>query len=154
MKRALPTLLFVTVLAACGSDPTGVSPRDVEFAPQLGVDLDAMIRTSSGLYYEDLEVGHGTAALSGRVVSVLFQGWLPDGTLFDQRLNPSDPLRFRLGVGIVIPGWDEGLAGMRVGGMRRLVIPSNLGYGNQSQGIIPANSVLVFDIQLASVTLD
>jgi len=154
MKPALPTLLVLIVLAACGSDPTGVSPRDVEFAPQLGVDLDAMTRTSSGLYYQDTEVGHGTTAISGRVVGVLYRGWLPDGTMFDERQNPSDPLRFRLGVGIVIRGWDEGLVGMRVGGTRRLVIPSDLGYGSRPSGIIPANSVLVFDVHLVSVTLD
>jgi len=154
MKPALPTLLVLIVLAACGSDPTGVSPRDVEFAPQLGVDLGAMTRTSSGLYYQDTEVGHGATAISGRVVGVLYRGWLPDGTMFDERQNPSDPLRFRLGVGIVIQGWDEGLVGMRVGGTRRLVIPSNLGYGSRPSGIIPPNSVLVFDVHLVSVTLD
>ncbi len=154
MKQALPTLILLAVLAACGSDPTGVDPRSVEFAPQLGVNLDAMTRTSSGLYYQDIEVGHGATAISGRVVGVLYRGWLPDGTLFDSRLNAADPLRFRLGVGIVIPGWDEGVAGMRVGGQRRLVVPSQLGYGNRSMGIIPANSVLVFDLELVSVTLD
>lgn len=149
MKLALPTLilpLFLLALSAC-DDATGVDPRDVTFAPELGVDLDVMTRTSSGLYYQDLEAGEGAAASAGQQVSVLYQGWLPDGTLFDQRQDPGNPFVFTLGVGGVIPGWDEGVAGMRPGGLRLLVIPPDLGYGDQTNGPIPANSVLVFRVR-------
>lgn len=149
MKPALPILILLILATACG-DPTAVDPRDVTFAPELGVDLDAMTRTSTGLYYQDLEVGEGAAATAGQVVSVLYRGWLPDGTLFDENQEPNDPFRFQLGVGRVIAGWDEGVAGMRPGGIRKLVIPPSLGYGDRRTGPIPANSVLVFDVELLS----
>ncbi len=128
-------LAMGTVMAACEDNPTGVDPRDAK----------------SGLYYLDLQVGTGDAATAGKTVSVLYRGWLPDATLFDQRQNPTDPLRFMLGVGMVIAGWDKGLPGMRVGGVRKLVIPSSLGYGNQAVDPIPANSVLVFEVTLLAV---
>jgi FKBP-type peptidyl-prolyl cis-trans isomerase len=82
---------------------------------------------------------------------VLYRGWLPDGTLFDERQNAANPFRFRLGAGSVIAGWDQGVQGMRAGGVRRLVIPPSLGYGDRPMGAIPPNSVLVFEIRLLSV---
>jgi FKBP-type peptidyl-prolyl cis-trans isomerase FkpA len=151
MTRALPFLLISVALTACASSPTALDPRDVTFAPELGIDLDAMTRTSSGLYYQDVELGTGATAVSGRNVSVLYRGWLPDGTLFDEATDPADPLVFRLGVGMVIRGWDEGVQGMRVGGQRRLVIPPALGYGDRQVGPIPPNSVLVFEVRLLGV---
>lgn len=152
-SRPIPILLILPLLliiATACDDPTGVDPRDVTFAPELGVDLDAMTRTSTGLYYQDLEVGEGAAATAGQVVAVLYRGWLPQGTLFDQAQDPTDPLRFRLGTGRVIAGWDEGVAGMRPGGLRLLVIPPSLGYGDRPVGPIPGNSVLVFEVRLLS----
>lgn len=149
MKPALSFLILLMLIAACG-DPTAVDPRDVTFAPELGVDLDAMTRTSTGLYYQDLEVGEGAPATAGQDVAVLYRGWLPDGTLIDEAQDPADPFRFRLGTGRVIAGWDEGVAGMRPGGLRKLVIPPSLGYGDRAVGPIPANSVLVFDVRLLS----
>lgn len=155
MKRtyAMIALLLAvgTVVAACESDPLQVDPRNVTFAPELGIDLDAMTRTSSGLYYQDVEEGDGAIATAGSTVSAYYRGWLPNGTLFDQRQPPDDPIRFPLGVGAVIAGWDEGVAGMRVGGVRKLVIPPSLGYGNQAVGPIPPNSVLVFEVALVVV---
>jgi FKBP-type peptidyl-prolyl cis-trans isomerase FkpA len=155
MKRALTTVALLLSLAgigaACGSDPAGIDARDVTFAPELGIDLDAMTRSSNGLYLQDLEEGTGTTALAGRTVAVLYRGWLPDGTLFDERQNAANPFRFRLGAGSVIAGWDQGLQGMRSGGVRRLVIPPSLGYGDRPTGSIPPNSVLVFEIRLMSV---
>lgn len=154
MKRLptliLPLLLTLTFTAACDDDATGVDPRNVTFAPELEVDLNVMTRTSSGLYYQDLEPGEGEPAAAGQEVAVLYQGWLSDGTLFDQRQDPSNPFRFPLGTGWVIAGWDEGVAGMRPGGLRKLVIPPSLGYGDQPNGPIPPNSVLVFEIRLLS----
>jgi FKBP-type peptidyl-prolyl cis-trans isomerase FkpA len=155
MKRAHVTVALLLAVAAtaaaCDGDPTAIDARDVTFAPELGVDLDAMTRLSSGLYLQDLEEGTGTTALAGRTVGVLYRGWLPDGTLFDERQNATNPFRFRLGAGMVIAGWDQGLQGMRAGGVRRLVIPPSLGYGDRPTGAIPPNSVLVFEIRLLSV---
>jgi FKBP-type peptidyl-prolyl cis-trans isomerase FkpA len=155
MNRA-PVILVLLValgatMAGCDSDPTGTDPREVTFAPELGIDLSAMTRTSSGLYYQDVEVGTGTEAATGNTVGAYYRGWLPNGVLFDQRQPPSDPFRFQLGVGMVIVGWDEGVTGMRVGGVRKLVLPSALGYGNRPIGMIPANSVLVFEVNLVEV---
>jgi FKBP-type peptidyl-prolyl cis-trans isomerase FkpA len=143
--------LLLVVLAGCGSDPAGIDLRQVEFAPELGIDLDAMTRTSSGLYYQDVRLGSAPTAMPGRWVSVLYRGWLADGTLFDQSVDARDPLEFRVGAGTVIKGWDEGVAGMRLGGLRKLVIPPSLGYGHRPTGPIPANSVLVFEIQVVGV---
>jgi FKBP-type peptidyl-prolyl cis-trans isomerase FkpA len=155
MKRALTLIALVSAAAmaaaACESDPLRVDPRNVTFAPELGIDLDAMTRTSSGLYYQDVEEGDGAIATAGSTVSAFYRGWLPNGTLFDEALPPDDPIRFPLGVGAVIAGWDEGVAGMRVGGVRKLVIPPSIGFGNQANGPIPANSVLVFEVNLVEV---
>jgi FKBP-type peptidyl-prolyl cis-trans isomerase FkpA len=155
MKRALTAVALMLALGAvataCDGDPAGIDVRDVTFAPELGIDLDAMTRSSNGLYHQDLEEGTGATALAGRSVAVLYQGWLPDATLFDERQNDANPFRFRLGAGMVIAGWDQGVQGMRAGGVRRLVIPPALGYGDRPVGSIPANSVLVFEIRLLSV---
>jgi FKBP-type peptidyl-prolyl cis-trans isomerase FkpA len=151
-RFSLPGVLLLVALAACGGDPVGIDARDVTFAPELGIDLDAMTRTSSGLYYQDLQVGTGTVAVAGRHVGVYYRGWLADGTLFDERQDPAPPLVFHLGAGRVIKGWEEGVAGMQVGGVRILVIPPSLGYGDQPTGPIPANSVLVFEVRVLSIT--
>src|SRR5437879_1151632 len=124
---------------------------DVHFAPKLGVDLSAMTRTDSGLRYRDLVVGRGTEAQTALEVTVHYTGWLPDGAKFDSSKDRKTCFVFRLGDGMVIGGWDEGVAGMRVGGRRKLVIPPSLGYGTRAVGPIPPNSVLVFDVDLLGV---
>ena len=97
----------------------------------------------------DLDTGTGEAVKAGDCLSVKYYGTLAsNGKLFDENFTSSQALKFELGSGQVIPGWDEGLVGMKVGGMRRLVIPSELAYGNQSVGEIPANSDLVFTVKL------
>lgn len=141
---ALPLLA-----AACGSDsPTSI--EDTEFAPALGVDLSAMTRTESGLYIRDITVGTGAVAQNGKTVSVYYQGWLASGTRFDFRMSGA-PFPFRLGTGEVIRGWDQGVAGMRVGGKRQLVIPPALAYGSEGRGSIPPNAVLVFEVEVRGV---
>ncbi len=147
--RALLTLAPVALLAGCGDDPTAVDVRDVTFAPELGIDLDAMTRTPQGLYFRDVEPGEGPPAEPGARLDVYYQGWLPDGTRFDARRPPADPFSFVLGAGRVIEGWDRGVEGMRPGGVRLLVIPPSLGYGDARNGPIPANSVLVFEVERA-----
>jgi FKBP-type peptidyl-prolyl cis-trans isomerase len=124
---------------------------NTQFAPSLGVDLSKMTVTPSGLYYEDTKVGDGATAERGQQVSVHYTGWLPNGVKFDSSRDRGKPFVFQLGAGRVIAGWDEGVAGMKVGGTRKLVIPPTLGYGSRAIGPIPPNSVLVFDVELLGV---
>jgi FKBP-type peptidyl-prolyl cis-trans isomerase len=113
---------------------------------------DAAIKSSSGLIYEDLVIGEGAAAQSGDTVSVTYTGYLTDGTVFDSNVGSETPFEVQLGVGQVIPGWDEGLVGMQVGGKRLLVIPSDLAYGSTGAGdVIPANATLTFEVTLLEI---
>ncbi len=108
--------------------------------------------TDSGLKYEDLAAGEGTAAAAGDTVVVHYTGWLTDGTQFDSSLDRREPFSFPLGGGRVIRGWDEGVAGMKVGGRRRLTIPPQLGYGAAGAGgVIPPNATLVFEVELLEI---
>ena len=105
------------------------------------------------LIIEDLVVGQGVEAKEGNVITVNYTGWLENETQFDSSLSPGrDPLVITLGAGEVIQGWDQGILGMKVGGKRRLTIPPHLGYGNQAVGSIPANSTLIFEVDLLGVT--
>jgi FKBP-type peptidyl-prolyl cis-trans isomerase FkpA len=108
--------------------------------------------TDSGLKYEDLAEGDGPAAAAGQKVSVHYTGWLTDGRKFDSSLDRNEPFSFPLGRGMVIRGWDEGVAGMKVGGRRRLTIPPQLGYGSRGAGgVIPPNATLVFEVELLGI---
>ena len=110
------------------------------------------ITTPSGLKYWDLKKGTGAVAKKGDSVKVHYTGWLTDGKKFDSSLDRGEPFGFKLGQGMVIPGWDEGVAGMKVGGKRQLRIPSALGYGARGAGgAIPSNADLVFDVELLGV---
>lgn len=114
-------------------------------------DSGNLITTSTGLQYEDLVVGTGPAAQAGDSVSVNYTGWLEDGTKFDSSLDSGAPFDFTLGTGRVIQGWDQGVAGMQVGGKRRLIIPPELAYGPQDYGPIPGGSTLTFEVELLSI---
>ncbi|MFO0774988.1 MAG: FKBP-type peptidyl-prolyl cis-trans isomerase [Nitrospiraceae bacterium] len=108
--------------------------------------------TPSGLQYVDLVVGTGDQAKAGDLVVVHYTGWLTDGKKFDSSLDRRDPFSFNLGAGRVIKGWDEGVQGMKVGGKRKLTIPSALGYGARGAGgVIPPNATLIFDVELLEV---
>lgn len=110
------------------------------------------VTTSSGLIFEDLVVGEGAEAVKGNRVSVHYTGWLTDGSKFDSSVDRNDPFDFPLGRGHVIPGWDEGVAGMKVGGKRKLIIPPHLGYGAYGAGgVIPPHATLVFEVELLAV---
>ena len=107
---------------------------------------------SDDLQIEDLVVGEGAEVKQYDIVNVNYTGSLTNGNVFDSSLNPGrSPFRFTVGAGQVIKGWDEGLIGMKVGGKRKLTIPPNMGYGNRQTGPIPANSVLIFEIDLLSI---
>ena len=110
------------------------------------------VTTASGLVYEELVVGSGAEAAAGQHVTVHYTGWLTDGTKFDSSKDRNDPFDFDLGAGHVIKGWDEGVAGMKVGGKRKLTIPPSLGYGARGAGgVIPPNATLVFEVELLGI---
>jgi len=110
------------------------------------------VTTESGLKYVDLVVGTGREASTGDLVTVHYTGWLTNGTKFDSSVDRRDPFSFPIGSGKVIRGWDEGVAGMKVGGKRKLTIPPQLGYGSRGAGgVIPPNATLVFDVELLEI---
>ncbi len=108
--------------------------------------------TDEGLKYYDFEEGSGDTPASGQLVTVQYTGWLTDGTKFDSSLDRAEPFTFALGKGQVIPGWDEGVATMKVGGKRQLLIPADLAYGEQGAGgVIPPNASLIFEVELLDI---
>ncbi len=111
-----------------------------------------VVTTDSGLKYEDLKEGAGEAAKKGDTVEVHYTGWLTDGKKFDSSLDRNEAFSFKLGAGMVIKGWDEGVAGMKVGGKRKLTIPPELGYGKRGAGrVIPPDATLVFEVELLKI---
>lgn len=119
-----------------------------EFQVKMKTDVKT-VKTRSGLAYQDLVKGTGQSASSGKLVKVLYTGWLEDGTKFDSSLDRTEPFSFYLGKDEVIKGWDEGVKGMKVGGKRRLVIPAKLGYGKRGSGNnVPPNATLTFEVEL------
>jgi FKBP-type peptidyl-prolyl cis-trans isomerase len=135
-------LVSLTVLGVFGL--TGCSEQASESSEPSGL--------SDSLVVEDQVVGDGAAAKSGDVVTVHYTGWLTDGTKFDSSLDRNQPFTFVLGQRQVIAGWDQGVAGMKVGGKRKLTIPPDLGYGARGAGeVIPPNATLVFEVQLLEI---
>ncbi|GAP12870.1 FKBP-type peptidyl-prolyl cis-trans isomerases 1 [Longilinea arvoryzae] len=115
------------------------------------VDSKDYTITATGLKYYDIVTGTGAAAETGKTLVVNYTGWLEDGTQFDSSYTSGSTFSFQLGAGKVISGWEEGLVGMKVGGKRQLVIPASLGYGDSAVGSIPANSTLIFEVELVDV---
>jgi FKBP-type peptidyl-prolyl cis-trans isomerase FkpA len=108
--------------------------------------------TVTELQKEDSKIGTGDEAVAGKRVTVHYTGWLTDGTKFDSSKDRGQPFTFQLGGGQVIKGWDQGVAGMKVGGIRKLTIPPDLGYGARGAGgVIPPNATLVFEVELLGV---
>jgi FKBP-type peptidyl-prolyl cis-trans isomerase FkpA len=137
-KFGLLVVLGLLVVACSKSSPTKVSGPGTT--------------TASGLQYWDITTGNGATATPGNQVKVHYTGWLADGTKFDSSRDRNELFEFTLGRGMVIKGWDEGVAGMKVGGKRQLRIPPGLGYGSQGFGnTIPPNSTLIFDVELVEV---
>jgi peptidylprolyl isomerase len=146
--RLLAILCCLT--AACGDSPTAPAAVPIEqtvFATSLGVNLAQSTKLPSGMYYRDITIGTGATLVSGRRVGMQYIGALADGTVF----APSAPYSFILGTGEVIPGWDLGIPGMKIGGRRQLIIPPDLAYGaSGSPPVIPGNAVLVFTVDAVS----
>lgn len=141
-------IVFALGVFACAASAVPTI-ETTTFASSLGVDLSASTKTVDGAYYRDLAVGTGSAVTPGQTLSVHYTGWLADGTEFDSNAGAGE-FSFRLGAGQVIGGWDEGLAGVKVGGTRQLIIPPALGYGVSGYGPIPPNAILVFAVQIDS----
>jgi FKBP-type peptidyl-prolyl cis-trans isomerase len=145
-------------LAACGGgEEGGPGPTPTPPATPAGGGPPAVSGTPTvtpdGLQIIDIQVGTGEVAQPGQTVEVNYTGWLADGTKFDSSLDRGQTFSFVLGAGRVIEGWDEGVAGMKVGGQRRLIIPPELAYGaNGYPPVIPANAQLTFDVELLAVS--
>jgi peptidylprolyl isomerase/FKBP-type peptidyl-prolyl cis-trans isomerase FkpA len=140
-RFAVPLLLFAS-LAFLYSQTDNTTPTKVTGKPTT---------TTDGLKYWDIKVGTGATAASGKQVKVQYTGWLENGKKFDSSVGRG-PFTFALGSGQVIKGWDEGVAGMKVGGKRQLRIPPELGYGPRGfPGAIPPNATLIFDVELLGV---
>jgi FKBP-type peptidyl-prolyl cis-trans isomerase len=150
----MPTVLrLLSVLAVLGQAAVGghASPSK-EQAISSQVELGGLLVTRSGLKYLDLRAGRGPVAGKGDTVEVHYTGWLTNGKKFDSSLDRNMPFTFKLGAGNVIKGWEEGLAGMKVGGKRKLVIPAKLGYGARGAGnVIPPNAEMIFEVELLKI---
>jgi len=136
---------FLAVASLAAGQTDNSSPTKVEGKPK---------STASGVQYWDLKAGTGVTATNGKTVTVHYTGWLAsNGKKFDSSVDRGQPFMFQLGAGHVIKGWEEGVAGMKVGGKRQLRIPPELGYGARGAGgVIPPNATLLFDVELLDVS--
>jgi len=150
------TLPPIATPVAPAPEPAPAPPPQAAMAKHpMGKFGDTTV-TNTGLMFIDKKVGSGATPKTGQKITVNYTGMLPDGKIFDSNVDPSkghvQPFTTQIGVGQVIRGWDEGFLSMKVGGKRRLIIPSELGYGAQGQGAdIPPNSTLIFDVELLKV---
>lgn len=162
--QSIPSWLFTgSLLLAAGlpaADEPAAGEKEKKAAPAATAPAadspeakePPVVETPSGLRYQDLEVGRGVEAYPGAWVEVHYIGWLPNGDEFDSTHRRGRPFGFQLGTGKVIPGWDEGVVGMRVGGRRKLILPPHLAYGERGvAGVIPPNTQLTFEVLLIKV---
>ncbi len=149
------TLLSLTSVCLCAAFLSAQDKKNPQPAAQPATPWQAKgepVTLRSGLKYWDIEVGSGFEALRGKRVKVHYSGYLATGQKFDSSVDRNRPFEFRLGDGQVIRGWDEGVAGMKIGGKRKLRIPPDMAYGSQGAGgVIPPNATLTFDVELLSV---
>lgn len=141
-------VVIIGILVILGYQTSSTPEGD---AQNQAASVISSLSAGNPLVIEDIVVGTGAEAVSGGAVTVHYVGTLVDGTVFDSSLSRGEPFTFNLGVGEVIPGWEQGVAGMKEGGKRRLYIAPELAYGAQAVGPIPANSALIFEVELVSV---
>ena len=146
----------VSMCCACSKKDTASSEirksGDTVMSKTDAVQSEKIIMTPSGLHYEDMVAGSGASPSPGKKVTVHYTGWLTDGKKFDSSVDRNEPFVFKIGKGEVIPGWDEGVMTMKIGGKRKLIIPANLGYGAAGAGgVIPPNATLVFEVILLDI---
>ncbi|MEB3230948.1 MAG: FKBP-type peptidyl-prolyl cis-trans isomerase [Leptolyngbyaceae bacterium] len=146
-----------------GAEANDVTPENTEAASAAATDgdgtevmeetaMEKVITTESGLQYVELVAGTGATPVTGNTVQVHYTGTLENGAVFDSSRDRGRPFSFRIGVGQVIKGWDEGVGTMKVGGRRKLIIPAELGYGSRGAGgVIPPNATLIFDVELLRI---
>jgi len=161
MKKLLSILAIIALMLAigCGGEKAEEEPAVTEEQPVAEKPADVgitqadgdTVTTESGLKYVDIKVGDGAMPEEGKTCVMHYTGWLTDGSKFDSSRDRGQPFPFPLGMGRVIKGWDEGVASMKVGGHRMLIIPPELGYGARQMGPIPANSTLIFDVELLQI---
>lgn len=151
-KKLALVLVFAFSLTACtkGCNKNSSTETNNESQPATGAVTESA-PAASKLEIVDTVVGKGAEATTGKMITVHYTGTLTNGTKFDSSLDRKEPFSFPLGAGQVIKGWDQGFAGMKVGGKRKLTIPPELAYGPNAVGSIPANSTLVFEVELLEV---
>lgn len=144
--RTLYIVAVLVMISACEKK------TDTEATPSAGTGASTAMTNVTQMKIEDIKVGTGKEAVAKKQISVHYTGTLTNGKKFDSSLDRNQPFSFTLGVGQVIRGWDEGFAGMKVGGKRKLTIPSQMAYGERGAGdVIPPNSTLIFDVELLDV---
>lgn len=153
--RGVEKLIVVLLLAVAVIIPACTqkeSKQPAGNAQPVAAQAAATTTTPSGLAYTDIVPGTGKSPIAGKQVKVHYTGWLENGTKFDSSVDRSEPFIFTIGVGQVVPGWDEGVMSMKVGGKRKLIIPPQLGYGEAGAGgVIPPNATLIFEVELLDV---
>lgn len=153
-KQLAPAVLIIVVIGMIGYFlfRQGQANQNIKTNTQ-SEEINSGTNPANGgeMKTEDLKVGEGAEAQDGKTVKVHYVGTLVDGTKFDSSRDRNEPFEFTLGAGHVIKGWDQGVKGMKVGGIRKLTIPPELGYGDQDLGTIPPNSTLIFEIELLEV---
>lgn len=156
--KSLGALLLSAAVMMSGCSQRETAPSDVKksgdtaMEKSTGSQSGALIKTSTGLQYEDLVGGSGASPSPGKKVTVHYTGWLTDGSKFDSSVDRNQPFVFQIGAGEVIRGWDEGVMTMKLGGKRKLIIPPALGYGAAGAGgVIPPNATLVFEVILLDI---
>ena len=145
-------ICLIVLISGCAKNEESSEATGPVVTPTVTVPPAQSVGDVTELRIEDAKVGTGSVAEAGKRVTVHYTGWLTNGTKFDSSKNHGQPFTFQLGDGQVIKGWDQGVAGMKVGGVRRLTIPPSLGYGaTGAGGVIPQNATLVFEVELLDV---